>query len=108
MGAFNDFNKESKKKLFTLGKSAIVHIGTAFYLKKSWLMELHIGTTMTSPRGVKIVVVSCVPFDADKCLVQGTVVDAALLDTNTYILVPAEVWAQQVVVQEGFLHPDVG
>ena len=70
MGAFDNFNKEQPKKFITHGKSAIMHIGTVFYLKNNRPLELPLGTKMTSPMGVKFIVTECLPFNADKYLVR--------------------------------------
>ena len=74
MGAFDNFNEEVKKKDVTHGKSVLMHIGTAFFFKKNWPLALPVGTNMTSPWGIKLIVVSCALFNLDTYLVCGQVI----------------------------------
>ena len=103
MGTFDNFNEEQPKIFITHGKSATMHIGTVFYLKKNRPLELPLGTKMTSPMGVKITVTECLSFNADKYLVPGAVVGWYVATAESF----GAVSTQQDLIREGFLHPEI-
>ena len=85
--------------------SPLTYILALYSLKKKTL-GLPVGTSMTSPRGIKFIVVSCALFNIHKYLVWGEVIPRD--DGIDIVFDELELRTEEVLIKEGFLHPNIG
>lgn len=107
-GAFDNYQRMIQKKDQTAHKSAITHIGTAFYAKANVPIHLPKWTAVRSPSGIHFKVLTCSRHESGKNIVTGTIHHAdgnsseseKLLITNG-VLLPRIGW--DVLWMPGFL-----
>jgi hypothetical protein len=107
--AFDNYQRSIRKKCVSVGKSAITQVGTALLLREDRPFHLPPGTKMRSPRGVPLVVSTCVPHSVTHSKIMGFMPLEYMmwLSASNVVCSDLHLYDQRRII-EGFLHPEIG
>ena len=108
-GALDNHNKIIRSKFMTEGKSAIVHIGTAMFLRQDKPYYLPVGTKMISPMGISFNVIECTRHSDTQLKLTGNVCPQYLLRISLSPIWSTRNLQHEIVrILDGFLYPEIG